>query len=95
MLLTYTWFPKTKGQFVALCRGDLTPLIYRCDEGFVPDLTTAPVECNYVCKGTERAVYAADDTKYYQCVNVGGKNVPQLMECFIPKRFNPVTKVCA
>lgn len=82
------------GQFVAACQGAEQPLVYRCDAGFEADLKTLPVECTYVCRGGEKAVYAADDTKYYQCNYDGSKYVPKLTDCFVSYYFNSKTKQC-
>ena len=93
-VMTYTWFPKSKGQYITSCQGNQPSLVYRCGAGFEADLKTSPVECNYICRGSEKAVYDLDDTKYYQCYYNGAKYVPKLTDCLIPLRFNPKTKQC-
>lgn len=93
-VLAYQYFPKTKGQYIITCQGANQPIVSRCDAGFEADIKGFPIICTYICKGSEKAPYADDPKKYYQCTYNGSKYMPVLTDCLIPREFNPKTKVC-
>lgn len=94
ILLNYRFFPRTKGQFVACCRGSSKPLIVKCDEGFIADLNTLPVECNLNCRGAGKHANAEDETTYYECIFTGKGWQSKLKKCFRNYYFNAKLKKC-
>lgn len=45
ILMNYPLFPKSQGQIVATCQGNLNARVTRCDKGFLTNLNTNPVVC--------------------------------------------------
>ncbi|CRL01882.1 CLUMA_CG015354, isoform A [Clunio marinus] len=92
VLLEYPYW--SDGQIVAMCRGSSPPLVTRCAEGFVANLNTLPIECEFVCKTPGNFPYPGDDTKYNYCFAVSGGLEHKVNSCFPNYYFNPGTNVC-
>jgi hypothetical protein len=91
VLLNYL---NTKVQFVATCRNGKKPLVSKCEEGFVADLKTLPVECNVNCLGPSKFENRDDPTKYFDCIytDLGWKAT--LKNCFRNYSFDKDVKAC-
>lgn len=94
ILMRYPFLPSNKGQIVATCRGSLKPIVTRCEEGFLADLTTMPVNCKLNCRRSAVAAYPGNDTLYYECVFTGRGWEPRQKSCFRGYYFNADKKQC-
>lgn len=94
ILLRYPFLPSNKGQLVATCRGNLRPIVTRCEEGFSADLKTLPVSCKVNCRGSGVYVYPGNDTFYYECIYTGRLWEPKPKSCFRGQYFNAEKKQC-
>lgn len=92
--MKYPFLASNKGQIVASCRGSKKPLVFKCGEGLIADLETLPVECKLNCVRADKAAYADDDTKYYECVYNGQRWESKLKSCFKNYYFNASLKQC-
>lgn len=95
ILLNYSFWPKSRGQLVASCRGDgKLPYVFRCEAGFEADLKTLPVQCNLVCTRADKAAFPGDSTQYYECIFNGRTWEPKIKSCFRGYYFDGKSKQC-
>lgn len=93
VLMNYYWF--RKGQFVACCRkGGKKPLVTRCPQGFIADLSTVPVECKLNCLGAGKFENRDDSTKYFECIFTGFRWQAIEKNCFRNYYFDKRQKQC-
>lgn len=92
--MRFPTLPIAKGQLAATCLGaGISPLVTRCDEGSIADLSTFIPTCKINCKGA--AKYPAPDPKQYiECFFNGRTWDPETKPCVDKKDFNPKTKKC-
>ncbi|XP_070498254.1 uncharacterized protein [Chironomus tepperi] len=66
VLLLYPFYPYNR-QYVALCVPSSNPIVFKCQDGYVADLSTIPVTCNFKCKAPGLFPNQDDSTKYFEC----------------------------
>ena len=66
VLFLYPFFPYNR-QYVALCIPSSKPIVFKCQDGFVADLSTIPMTCNFKCKSPGLFPNPEDSTKYFEC----------------------------
>lgn len=103
-LITYPGFSKSYGSYAVVCNNLQQPEIYRCEDGFEPDINTYPITCTRQCPGNNRrAVDPNDPNAYYSCSYNGGKYVGGSRKCpgamnalgvMVYQVYNKTTKQC-
>lgn len=92
ILINYLGF---RGQIVATCRKDKKPIATRCEDGFIADLKSIPVECKVRCASRgAKYEFPGNKWKYYECIIEQGRVVPKEKTCFRNMSFDKVKKYC-
>lgn len=94
ILLQYQFFPITSGSYIATCQPNKKPIVTRCEAGFIPNLTTVPVDCELVCRAAAKLPFPGDDMKYYECVFNGRNWEAKVKSCYRNYYFDAKTKLC-
>lgn len=103
ILLNYPGYSKSYGSYAVVCGGQ-QPAVYRCEDGFQPNLDTFPIVCTGTCPGSnKRAVDPANPNGYYSCSTSNGKHVGAQRVCpgaqnaagvLVSQLYNRETKKC-
>lgn len=83
------------GQYYAFCPSATdTPIMFRCPDNHVADMTKTPPVCNFKCIREGLVANPLDTTMYYNCVRDFFRFVAIEMECPGNTRFVAAENVC-
>jgi len=82
VLFLYPFFPYNR-QYVALCIPSSKPIVFKCQDGYVADLSKIPVTCNFKCTSPGLFANHDDSAKYFECYyNSNSQLVMRQGNCF-------------
>lgn len=98
MMLEYPGFARSSGSYAVACGGQ-QPKVYRCEDGFEPNLAANPINCTGKCPGNgNRAIDPANPRGYYTCSYNGIKYTGSHNICEVTPNtlgiFSKVKKIC-
>lgn len=84
------------GQLVTSCQGENPPFVFRCDKGYLADLSSNnfPIDCKRDCTKSAKFAIPGNETHYIECVFNGRGWQEETKPCLRNYYFNKETKQC-
>lgn len=95
VVLSYAFFPSTKGQYIASCQKTLPAIVTFCPSNYNVNLATLPASCTMTCKNPfGKTALLGTTNQYYICAWNGFGYTPVIQSCLMPKTFSTTVNDC-